>query len=61
MPAGQELTQPMFIQSTNQTTDTQVTQVSTEWALLGDFLLSARTPAHAMQTDAINFDKKDSQ
>ncbi|CAI5690623.1 nuclear transcription factor Y subunit gamma isoform X1 [Oreochromis niloticus] len=30
MPAGQELTQPMFIQSTNQTTDTQVTQVSTE-------------------------------
>ncbi|XP_033492789.1 nuclear transcription factor Y subunit gamma isoform X1 [Epinephelus lanceolatus] len=30
MPAGQELTQPMFIQSTNQTADTQVTQVSTE-------------------------------
>lgn len=29
MPAGQELTQPMFIQSTNQTGDTQV---STEWA-----------------------------
>lgn len=31
MPAGQELTQPMFIQSTNQTADAQVTQVSTEW------------------------------
>ncbi|XP_038580893.1 nuclear transcription factor Y subunit gamma isoform X2 [Micropterus salmoides] len=30
MPAGQELTQPMFIQSTNQTADAQVTQVSTE-------------------------------
>ncbi|XP_054461354.1 nuclear transcription factor Y subunit gamma isoform X3 [Anoplopoma fimbria] len=30
MPAGQELTQPMFIQSTNQTVDAQVTQVSTE-------------------------------
>ncbi|XP_015227789.1 PREDICTED: nuclear transcription factor Y subunit gamma isoform X4 [Cyprinodon variegatus] len=30
MPAGQELTQPMFIQSTNQTTDAQVTQVSTD-------------------------------
>lgn len=31
MPAGQELTQPMFIQSTNQTTDGQVTtQVSAE-------------------------------
>uniref|UniRef100_A0A672G5D3 Nuclear transcription factor Y subunit gamma n=1 Tax=Salarias fasciatus TaxID=181472 RepID=A0A672G5D3_SALFA len=30
MPAGQELTQPMFIQSTNQTADTQVTQVSTD-------------------------------
>ncbi|XP_032392020.1 nuclear transcription factor Y subunit gamma isoform X4 [Etheostoma spectabile] len=30
MPAGQELTQPMFIQSTNQTVDTQVTQVSTD-------------------------------
>ncbi|KAK5605086.1 hypothetical protein CRENBAI_026508 [Crenichthys baileyi] len=26
MPAGQELTQPMFIQSTNQTADAQVTQ-----------------------------------
>lgn len=32
MPAGQELTQPMFIQSTNQTADAQVTQVSTDWA-----------------------------
>ncbi|KAM6974065.1 nuclear transcription factor Y subunit gamma isoform 3-T5 [Tautogolabrus adspersus] len=30
MPAGQELTQPMFIQSTNQAGETQVTQVSTE-------------------------------
>ncbi|XP_068431786.1 nuclear transcription factor Y subunit gamma isoform X2 [Clinocottus analis] len=30
MPAGQELTQPMFIQSTNQTVDAQVTQVTTE-------------------------------
>uniref|UniRef100_A0A672Z021 Nuclear transcription factor Y subunit gamma n=1 Tax=Sphaeramia orbicularis TaxID=375764 RepID=A0A672Z021_9TELE len=30
MPAGQELTQPMFIQSTNQSADTQVTQVSTD-------------------------------
>uniref|UniRef100_A0A8C9XW02 Nuclear transcription factor Y subunit gamma n=1 Tax=Sander lucioperca TaxID=283035 RepID=A0A8C9XW02_SANLU len=30
MPAGQELTQPMFIQSTNQTVDAQVTQVSTD-------------------------------
>uniref|UniRef100_A0A3Q2UGW6 Nuclear transcription factor Y subunit gamma n=1 Tax=Fundulus heteroclitus TaxID=8078 RepID=A0A3Q2UGW6_FUNHE len=30
MPAGQELTQPMFIQSANQTTDAQVTQVSTD-------------------------------
>ncbi|KAF0024798.1 hypothetical protein F2P81_023600 [Scophthalmus maximus] len=30
MPAGQELTQQMFIQSTNQTTDVQATQVSTE-------------------------------
>ncbi|KAM4630687.1 nuclear transcription factor Y subunit gamma isoform 1-T4 [Polymixia lowei] len=30
MPAGQELTQPMFIQSTNQTADGQVTQVSTD-------------------------------
>ncbi|XP_034748797.1 nuclear transcription factor Y subunit gamma isoform X3 [Etheostoma cragini] len=30
MPAGQELSQPMFIQSTNQTVDTQVTQVSTD-------------------------------
>uniref|UniRef100_A0A4W6D659 Nuclear transcription factor Y subunit gamma n=1 Tax=Lates calcarifer TaxID=8187 RepID=A0A4W6D659_LATCA len=30
MPAGQELTQPMFIQSTNQTADAQVTQVSTD-------------------------------
>ncbi|KAF7664895.1 hypothetical protein LDENG_00160900 [Lucifuga dentata] len=28
MPAGQELTQPMFIQSTNQTADAQVTQVT---------------------------------
>ncbi|XP_056291618.1 nuclear transcription factor Y subunit gamma isoform X4 [Pseudoliparis swirei] len=28
MPAGQELTQPMFIQSTNQTVDAQVTQVT---------------------------------
>ncbi|KAF1381584.1 hypothetical protein PFLUV_G00155490 [Perca fluviatilis] len=28
MPAGQELTQPMFIQSTNQTVDAQVTQVN---------------------------------
>ncbi|KAK5883696.1 hypothetical protein CesoFtcFv8_019996 [Champsocephalus esox] len=27
MPAGQELSQPMFIQSTNQTVDAQVTQV----------------------------------
>lgn len=30
MPAGQELTQPMFIQSTSQTADAQVTQVSTD-------------------------------
>lgn len=30
MPAGQELTQPMFIQSSNQTADAQVTQVSTD-------------------------------
>ncbi|XP_075995343.1 nuclear transcription factor Y subunit gamma isoform X4 [Genypterus blacodes] len=30
MPAGQELTQQMFIQSTNQTTDAQVTQVTTD-------------------------------
>uniref|UniRef100_H2UHK0 Nuclear transcription factor Y subunit gamma n=1 Tax=Takifugu rubripes TaxID=31033 RepID=H2UHK0_TAKRU len=30
MPAGQELTQTMFIQSTNQTADAQVTQVSTD-------------------------------
>uniref|UniRef100_A0AAQ4P2E6 Nuclear transcription factor Y subunit gamma n=1 Tax=Gasterosteus aculeatus aculeatus TaxID=481459 RepID=A0AAQ4P2E6_GASAC len=30
MPAGQELSQPMFIQSTNQTVDAQVTQVTTE-------------------------------
>ncbi|CAL8397903.1 nuclear transcription factor Y subunit gamma isoform X1 [Gadus morhua] len=30
MPAGQELTQPMFIQSTNQSADGQVTQVTTE-------------------------------
>ncbi|XP_072303592.1 nuclear transcription factor Y subunit gamma isoform X2 [Eucyclogobius newberryi] len=30
MPAGQDLTQPMFIQSTNQAGETQVTQVSTE-------------------------------
>ncbi|XP_065803904.1 nuclear transcription factor Y subunit gamma isoform X6 [Labrus bergylta] len=30
MPAGQELTQPMFIQSTNQAGETQVTQVTTE-------------------------------
>ncbi|CAL9691441.1 unnamed protein product [Knipowitschia caucasica] len=30
MPAGQELTQPMFIQSTNAAGETQVTQVSTE-------------------------------
>uniref|UniRef100_A0A8C6TK58 Nuclear transcription factor Y subunit gamma n=1 Tax=Neogobius melanostomus TaxID=47308 RepID=A0A8C6TK58_9GOBI len=30
MPAGQELTQPMFIQSTSQVADAQVTQVSTE-------------------------------
>ncbi|XP_033949954.1 nuclear transcription factor Y subunit gamma isoform X8 [Pseudochaenichthys georgianus] len=30
MPAGQELSQPMFIQSTNQTVDAQVTQVSTD-------------------------------
>ncbi|XP_047460439.1 nuclear transcription factor Y subunit gamma isoform X2 [Mugil cephalus] len=30
MPAGQELTQPMFIQSTNQAGDTQVTQVTTD-------------------------------
>lgn len=30
MPAGQELTQPMFIQSTNQTAEAQVTQVSTD-------------------------------
>ncbi|CAB1458152.1 unnamed protein product [Pleuronectes platessa] len=30
MPAGQELTQQMFIQSTNQTVDAQATQVSTE-------------------------------
>lgn len=32
MPAGQELTQPMFIQSTSQTADGQVsTQVSADW------------------------------
>lgn len=32
MPAGQELTQPMFIQSTSQTADSQVTtQVSADW------------------------------
>lgn len=37
MPAGQELTQPMFIQSTNQTADAQVTQVSTDWAEAGTF------------------------
>ncbi|XP_016896858.1 nuclear transcription factor Y subunit gamma isoform X3 [Cynoglossus semilaevis] len=30
MPAGQELTQPMFIQSTNQTADATATQVSTD-------------------------------
>ncbi|KAM9738023.1 nuclear transcription factor Y subunit gamma isoform 3-T7 [Menidia menidia] len=30
MPAGQELSQPMFIQSTNQTGETQVTQVTTD-------------------------------
>ncbi|XP_068188742.1 nuclear transcription factor Y subunit gamma isoform X1 [Antennarius striatus] len=30
MPAGQELSQPMFIQSTNQTADAQVTQVTTD-------------------------------
>ncbi|XP_075872299.1 nuclear transcription factor Y subunit gamma isoform X6 [Nelusetta ayraudi] len=30
MPAGQELTQPMFIQSTNQTAEAQVTQVTTD-------------------------------
>ncbi|XP_029298888.1 nuclear transcription factor Y subunit gamma isoform X3 [Cottoperca gobio] len=30
MPAGQELSQPMFIQSTNQTVEAQVTQVNTE-------------------------------
>ncbi|XP_033981331.1 nuclear transcription factor Y subunit gamma isoform X7 [Trematomus bernacchii] len=30
MPAGQELSQPMFIQSANQTVDAQVTQVSTD-------------------------------
>lgn len=30
MPAGQELTQPMFIQSTNQAADAQVAQVSTD-------------------------------
>ncbi|XP_033831519.1 nuclear transcription factor Y subunit gamma isoform X2 [Periophthalmus magnuspinnatus] len=30
MPAGQELTQPMFIQSTNQAGEAQVTQVSTD-------------------------------
>ncbi|KAM8882803.1 nuclear transcription factor Y subunit gamma isoform 1-T1 [Synchiropus picturatus] len=30
VPAGQELTQPMFIQSTSQTADAQVTQVTTE-------------------------------
>ncbi|XP_034455926.1 nuclear transcription factor Y subunit gamma isoform X4 [Hippoglossus hippoglossus] len=30
MPAGQELTQQMFIQSTNQTVEAQATQVSTE-------------------------------
>lgn len=35
MPAGQELTQTMFIQSTNQTADAQVTQVSTDWAPAG--------------------------
>lgn len=46
MPAGQELTQPMFIQSTNQTADAQVTQVSTEWAQPGTF--SPHTP-HAYQ------------
>lgn len=34
MPAGQELTQPMFIQSTNQAADAQVAQVSTDWALV---------------------------
>ncbi|NXP23569.1 NFYC factor, partial [Scytalopus superciliaris] len=28
MPAGQDITQPMFIQSTNQTSDTQATQVT---------------------------------
>lgn len=37
MPAGQELTQTMFIQSTNQTADAQVTQVSTDWAATGTF------------------------
>ncbi|XP_039595372.1 nuclear transcription factor Y subunit gamma isoform X3 [Polypterus senegalus] len=30
MPAGQDLTQPMFIQSTNQTTDGSASQVTTE-------------------------------
>lgn len=28
MPAGQDITQPMFIQSTNQTSDGQATQVT---------------------------------
>lgn len=56
MPAGQELTQTMFIQSTNQTADAQVTQVSTDWAPAGS--LSPPTTcwiAHGMCTAASIF------
>ncbi|KAG7237829.1 hypothetical protein INR49_031842 [Caranx melampygus] len=38
MPAGQELTQPMFIQSTNQTADAQVTQAFYSSELYGSWL-----------------------
>ncbi len=45
MPAGQELTQPMFIQSTNQTADGQVTtQVSADWGCLSKSSLVHRAP-----------------
>lgn len=50
MPAGQELTQTMFIQSTNQTADAQVTQVSTDWAPTGTiFTLNSLRDAYSRQ------------
>uniref|UniRef100_A0A8C9Y0G8 Nuclear transcription factor Y subunit gamma n=1 Tax=Sander lucioperca TaxID=283035 RepID=A0A8C9Y0G8_SANLU len=47
MPAGQELTQPMFIQSTNQTVDAQVTQQK--------HASTATVPDTSLSTDQLNY------